>query len=64
MTARLFNAIHSIAHRSLTSKTFVAFAIIAFITICGVSAQAEPFSVVLLPDTQYYAEKYPETYIN
>jgi predicted phosphodiesterase len=64
MTTRLFNAIHSIAHRSLTSKTFVAFAIIAFITTCGVSAQAEPFSVVLLPDTQYYAEKYPETYIN
>ena len=64
MTARLFNATHSIARRSLTSKTFVAFAIIAFITTCGVSAQAEPFSVVLLPDTQYYAEKYPETYIN
>ena len=24
---------------------------------------AEDFSVVLLPDTQYYSEKYPETYV-
>ena len=24
---------------------------------------ADPFSVVLLPDTQNYSEKYPETYI-
>ncbi len=26
------------------------------------TAEREPFSIVLLPDTQYYSEKFPETY--
>ncbi|MBT4845208.1 MAG: hypothetical protein HON92_07205, partial [Planctomycetaceae bacterium] len=61
MTFQLFNTIHSLARRDLICKVCVAFAILA---LGSFAAQAEPFSVVLLPDTQFYSEKYPETYIN
>ncbi|MFP6648968.1 MAG: hypothetical protein VB817_05885, partial [Pirellulaceae bacterium] len=33
-------------------------------TIAQDDAPGKSFSVILLPDTQNYAEKYPETYVN
>jgi Calcineurin-like phosphoesterase len=43
----------------------LALAVLITASLCPMAAlgQSESFSVVLLPDTQNYAEKYPETYL-
>jgi hypothetical protein len=49
------------------SVIFTAFVLMALAAATGQdakpTAQDESFTVVLLPDTQFYSEKYPETYV-
>jgi predicted phosphodiesterase len=40
-----------------------AFVLAVFIGLAATLASAAPFTVVLLPDTQNYAEKFPDTYM-
>ncbi len=37
--------------------------VLAFLFLAGFVSAADPFSVVVLPDTQNYAEKFPDTYM-
>ena len=49
--------------RTLSYRPFRSMLVLALLTAVAVTlTAAAPFSVVLLPDTQNYAEKFPETY--
>ena len=55
---------------SLSRKLMLAICLLALLVTAPLASVAEDdapaksFSVILLPDTQNYAEKYPETYVN
>ncbi|MBN1908409.1 MAG: metallophosphoesterase [Pirellulales bacterium] len=52
-----------LVHRSIVRRLAIILAVLLSFSASRAGAdESGEFSVVLLPDTQYYAEKYPETY--
>ncbi|MDD4268241.1 MAG: metallophosphoesterase [Pirellulales bacterium] len=47
----------------MRSPSKISAVVLLLLAMSGLSDGAEPFSVVVLPDTQNYAEKFPDTYL-
>ena len=53
--------------KNSTFKYYALLLLVIIVSLPGISCvnqPAEPFTVIILPDTQNYSEKYPETYLN